>query len=480
MKRKIGRKWAGAVFLVPSLLGVLLFVILPFGDVVRRSFMTAVTKEAAGGKNYKIVFTNSAFLLAVKNTLKFTLVCIPLMVALGLAIALAMGSIRHMQAVKSLYLFPLAMPTAAVAVVWKMVFYEKGFLNKYLEQFGIGGGVDYIGSGAAFYVLAGTYIWKNLGYTIVLWLAGIMGVNGDMMEAARVDGASTWRTYWSIIFPVMRPMHATVAVITALAVWNDKLTEIWQLVTQSPQTFRGGAIWQMVMNIHGALQAVGYALLVLFFVVGVVKTCGSFAEVKRPEHALRLFVRFALAKGVITYGMDLMLALLEIVQGIVSSIMNAAGLGGPQTSVLPGEIVTAIEDCSFLGSIPLWAVTLIGGLFIWVLSFVMILSVYGRFFKLYLYAAIAPIPLASFAGEPSQNIGRSFLKSYAAVCLEGAVIVLACAIFDLFAGSPPNVNAGAAAASMVWSYIGELVFNMLILVGAVKMADRVVREMMGL
>ncbi len=266
----------------------------------------------------------------------------------------------------------------------------------------------------------------------------------------------------------------------ALAVWNDKLTEIWQLVTQSPQTFRGGAIWQMVVNIHGTLQAIGYALLVLFFLVGVVKTCGSFAEAKRPEHALRLFVRFALAKGVITYGMELMLALLEIIQGIVSSIMNAAGLGSPQASVLPAEIVTAIEDCSFLESIPLWAVTLIGGLFIWVLSFVMILSVYGRFFKLYLYSAIAPIPLASFAGEPSQNIGKSFLKSYAAVCLEGAVIVLACAIFDLFAGSPPNVNVGTAAATMVWSYIGELLFNMLILVGTVKMADRVVREMMGL
>lgn len=216
MKRKIGRKWAGAVFLVPSLFGVLLFVILPFGDVVRRSFMTAVTKEAAGVKNYKIIFTNSAFLLAVKNTLKFTLVCIPLMVALGLVIALAMGSIRHMQTVKSLYLFPLAMPTAAVAVVWKMVFYEKGFLNKYLEQFGIGGGVDYIGSGAAFYVLAGTYIWKNLGYTIVLWLAGIMGVNGDMMEAARVDGAGKMQRFWYVLFPNLKGSLYIIVVISFL------------------------------------------------------------------------------------------------------------------------------------------------------------------------------------------------------------------------------------------------------------------------
>jgi hypothetical protein len=266
----------------------------------------------------------------------------------------------------------------------------------------------------------------------------------------------------------------------ALNVWNGKLTEIWQLITQSPQDFRGGAIWTVVENIHGALLAVGYALLVLFFVIGMVKTCGSFAEVKKPEHAVKLFVRFALAKGAVTYGMELMLALLSIIQGVVSSIMNAAGFGAPEGTVLPSEIVSAIEDCGFFASIPLWAITLIGGLFIWVLSFIMILSVYGRFFKIFMYTAIAPIPLATFAGEPSQNVGKSFLKSYAAVCMEGAIIVLACIIFSIFAASPPTVDPDAAAASMVWSYIGELVFNMLILVGTVKMADRVVREMMGL
>ena len=266
----------------------------------------------------------------------------------------------------------------------------------------------------------------------------------------------------------------------SLEVWNEKLTEIWQLVTLPPQEFRGGAVWAVVANIHGALQAIGYALLVLFFVVGVVRTCGSFAEARRPEQAVKPFVRFALAKGLITYGMELMLALLEIVQGMASSIMNAAGLGGPSSSVLPSEIIDAIESCGFFESIPLWAVTLIGGLLIWVLSFVMILSVYGRFFKLFMYTALAPVPLASFAGEPSQSIGRSFLKSYAAVCLEGAVIVLACVIFSAFASTPPAVEADAAAAAMVWKYIGELLFNMLILVGSVKMSDRVVREMLGL
>jgi hypothetical protein len=121
----------------------------------------------------------------------------------------------------------------------------------------------------------------------------------------------------------------------ALGVWNDKLSEIWSLITQSPQSFKSGAIWNVVVNIHGTLQAIGYALLVLFFVIGVMKTCGSFAEVKKPEHALKLFVRFALAKAVITYGLDLMLALLDIVQGVISQIMNAAGFGAPQSTVLP-------------------------------------------------------------------------------------------------------------------------------------------------
>ena len=266
----------------------------------------------------------------------------------------------------------------------------------------------------------------------------------------------------------------------ALDTWNSKLAEIWQILTQSPETFKGGGIWQVIVQIHGALQAIGYALLVLFFVVGVVKTCGSFTEVKRPEHALKIFIRFAIAKGVVTYGLELMMALFNIIQGVTSTIMQTAGFGSTEDTVLPDEIIEAVEDCGFFESIPLWAVTLIGGLFITVLSFIMIMSVYGRFFRLCLYTAIAPIPLSSFAGEPSQNIGRSFLKSYAAVCLEGAIVILACIIFSLFASSPPVVDPNAAAVTMVWSYIGELIFNMLVLVGAVKMSDRVVREMMGL
>lgn len=268
--------------------------------------------------------------------------------------------------------------------------------------------------------------------------------------------------------------------VNALNTWNEKLAEIWQIISQSPENFKGGAIWEVMKNIHGSLQAIGYALLVLFFVIGVVKTCGSFTEVKKPEHVLKIFVRFAIAKGVIAYGLELMMALFKIVQGIIGAIMNAGGFGTAQVTSLPQEIIDAVEDCGFFESIPLWAVTLIGSLFITVLSFIMIMTVYGRFFKLYLYTAIAPIPLSSFAGQPTQSIGMSFIKSYAAVCLEGAIIVLSCIIFSVFASTPPVVDPDAAVVTMVWSYIGQLIFNMLVLVGTIRMSDRVVREMMGL
>ena len=269
-------------------------------------------------------------------------------------------------------------------------------------------------------------------------------------------------------------------IVNALNTWNEKLAEIWLLLTQSPQNFKGGGIWNVIVSINGALKAIGYALLVLFFVVGVVKTCGSFSEIKKPEHALKLFIRFVLAKAVVGYGLDLMMALFRIVQGVISTAMNTAGVAAQTAVTMPSEMEEAIRELTFWESIPAWAVSLIGSLVIIVLSFVMIMSVYGRFFKLYMYTAISPIPLSAFAGEPSANIGKSFLKSYAAVCLEGAIIVLACIIFSVFAASPPVVEADATPITMVWTYMGELIFNLLVLTGAVKMADRVVREMFGL
>ena len=266
----------------------------------------------------------------------------------------------------------------------------------------------------------------------------------------------------------------------ALATWNEKLSEIWRLMTESPDTFKGGTIWNVMVNINGALKAIGYALLVLFFLVGIMRQFHSFAEVKRPEQIFKLFLRFVLAKAAVTWGLELMMAMFKIAQGIIGKIMEASGIGGGGGAYLPFDMIDTIEDCSFWESIPLWAVTLIGSLLVTVLSFIMILTVYGRFFRLYIYAAIAPIPLSSFAGEETASIGKSFVKSFAAVCLEGTVIVLACIIYSLFASSPPSVDVTASAVTQVWTYIGELLFNMLVLVGTIKLSGRVIKEMMGL
>ena len=148
------------------------------------------------------------------------------------------------------------------------------------------------------------------------------------------------------------------------------------------------------------------------------------------------------------------------------------------------EVLTLIENLinnvGFWDSIPLWAVTLIGGLLITVLSFTMILTVYGRMFSLWMYAAIAPIPLSTFAGEPTSSVGKNFIRSYAGVCLQGVVIALSCIIFSAISSSPPAVDTGASVVTAVWTYVGELAFNLLVLVGAIKGCDRIVKEIMGL
>lgn len=267
---------------------------------------------------------------------------------------------------------------------------------------------------------------------------------------------------------------------SALSGWNDKLAELWQLISQTPETFKGGTIWSVIVQLNTALQGIGYGLLVLFFAMGVFQTAASFRELQRPEFALQHFIRFAGAKVAVGYSMEIMTAVFAICGSVVSTAMSGlGGLVGAQAT-LPTEIVTAIEDVSFLQSIPLWLVAFVGSLIVTVLSFILILTVYGRFFRLYLYTALAPIPLASFAGEGTASTGRSFIKSYIGVCMEGAVIVLACLIYSAFlSSSAPAVDSNLPAVTMAWQYVGQLVFNMLVLTGLVKGADHIVREMIG-
>ncbi len=210
------------MFVLPGFLGIVVFVLLPFGDVVRRSFTTAVTGQFNGIQNYRTVFENQAFLLAVKNTLNFTLVCIPLLVFSGFVAALLLNTLQNKRWIKSIYLFPLAMPTATIVLVWKMFFYRQGFLNLLLTRIGQQTGLweqvclDYLGTPAAFWVLVGSYIWKNMGYTVVLWLAGLMGIPKGLLEAARVDGAGKWKSLWYIVLPNLKGSLYTIVILSFL------------------------------------------------------------------------------------------------------------------------------------------------------------------------------------------------------------------------------------------------------------------------
>lgn len=266
----------------------------------------------------------------------------------------------------------------------------------------------------------------------------------------------------------------------AFNTWNDKMTEIWTLVTTSPENFKGGAIWTVVEGINGGLQAIGLGLLVLFFAMSIFKSTASFRDFQRPEYALKHFIRFVAAKTAVTYAMDLMTSLYEICGGVVLQISGSlGGVAGASVS-LPSSIESAIEDAGFWASIPLWLVTILGSLFITVLAFIMIMSVYGRFFRLYMYTALAPVPLSSFAGEGTSEMGKHFVKSYVGVCLEGAVVILACIIFSAFSSAgAPTVDSSITTVTRVWKYIGETIFNMLVLVGLIKGSDRIIKEMLG-
>lgn len=242
--------------------------------------------------------------------------------------------------------------------------------------------------------------------------------------------------------------------------WNEKLTEIWSLVTTTPQAFRGGEIWNTIVTINDGLKAFGYGLLVLFFAMSVFRSAASFRDLQRPEFALRHFIRFIIAKVAVGSAMEIMTAVFSVCGGVVQSIMGSIGGMSAASVTLPQEIADAIEGVGFFQSVPLWMVTFLGSLFITVLSFILIMTVYGRFFRLYMFTALAPLPLASFAGEDTSFMGKAFLKSYLGVCMEGAIVVLACLIFSAFAASgAPIADTSLPVVTMSWQYVAQTIFN---------------------
>jgi len=262
---------------------------------------------------------------------------------------------------------------------------------------------------------------------------------------------------------------------------GDMLDKMWAILTTSPESFKGGTIWSIITTINGVLGSIGTALLVLFFTIGVIKTCGSFAELKKPETAVKVFIRFAIAKALIDNGLDLLVNFVTIVQGVISKITASSSIGTALEFTIPSEVQSTFEGIGILdGAIPIWAVCFIAHLAFIVIGIVLLLTVYGRFFRIYMYTAIAPIPLSTMAGQPTESIAKSFLKSYAGVCMQGVVIVLACIIFTAYAASMPEIDTTAEPLAMVWRYVSEVIFNMLVLLGLVKGSDRIIHDMMGL
>ena len=262
---------------------------------------------------------------------------------------------------------------------------------------------------------------------------------------------------------------------------GNRLKEMWALLTTSPQSFKGGGIWNIITTINGVLGAIGTALLVLFFTIGVIKTCGSFAELKKPETAVKVFIRFAISKYLIDNCLKLMLNFVTIVQGVIAKVTASSSVGTALEFSIPSSVQSKFDGVGILdGAIPLWAICFIAHIAFIVIGIVLLLTVYGRFFRIYMYTAIAPIPLSTLAGQPTENIAKSFLKSYAGVCMQGVVIVLACVIFTAYAASMPQIDTSAEPIKMVWGYVSEVVFNMLVLLGLVKGSDRIIHDMMGL
>lgn len=203
-------------FLLPNLFGVLYFSLIPMFQVLLRSFQGAIGGKWVGIQNYVAVLNNAAFQRAISNTGKFTAVCIPLLIVISLALAVLLYSIPGIGGtIRSVFLMPMAVPAASVVLVWKVLFHEKGLVNGALLTLG-STGVNWMGSNAAFWMLVISYLWKNLGYTMILWTAGLSAIPESIYEAAQVDGANKWQTFLHITLPNLQGTAYTITVMSLL------------------------------------------------------------------------------------------------------------------------------------------------------------------------------------------------------------------------------------------------------------------------
>ncbi len=215
MKTRGRKDLRGLLWILPSFLGVSVLYLLPYLDVFRRSFIGAVDEQFAGLNNYRNVLGNTAFLLALKNTLRFTLVCIPILILASLLCAILLSGSKYGGIIKSAFLMPMALPAVSVALLWRLLFHSQGLANQWMGRFGMEGS-DWMNTGKAFWILVASYIWRNLGYDIILWMAGLSGISESIYEAARVDGAGEWQCFLRITLPNLKSSLYTITVLSFL------------------------------------------------------------------------------------------------------------------------------------------------------------------------------------------------------------------------------------------------------------------------
>jgi hypothetical protein len=268
-------------------------------------------------------------------------------------------------------------------------------------------------------------------------------------------------------------------IVWALQFWDFILQTVTGVLTASPDAHFPGA-WAIIESVNGAFQAIGYGLLMLFFVMSFLKGAISFQEFKRPETFVRYIVQLMLAMTVISHGMEIVVGIFSFGTALVSAVASAGNLDS--TSAIPADVSAAIDGAGFFGSIGLFIVALLGVLIIIVVSITILLQVYGRFFKIYIYAAISPIALAGFGGSETSFMGKAFLKNFAAVCLEGAVIMIACAIWKAVATDPKLAlftSGSTDPTTIVFQYLVGVSFTMILLAGTIKLASSIPKAALG-
>lgn len=265
---------------------------------------------------------------------------------------------------------------------------------------------------------------------------------------------------------------------SALDFWRDILQQLFSILTVSPKDFLGGSIWTLIEGIFHTLQAVGVSLMVVFFFYGIIKSTVSFRDLlQRPTQIIGYFIRIVLADFLIIYGLDFLLWILTFIQDLITMIQASTPVLGMS---VPAELADALSNASFWQSIGSFCGALVGTLLIYLFAVIVIAIVYGRFFKIFLLTAIAPLPMATIAGEATESIGVNYIKSYTGECLRGVLILVACRIFSVFATTPPQLDPTASVAAMTWAYIAQVSLNMLILVIVVKTSDRMMKEIFGI